>query len=119
MAQTRLYFSVPRTASAAIFAALEAEFEDDGLPFAVSEQDDGTDEVSVYGDGDLEALDARIRRATGKHGAALSIAREGLDDVDWVKRSLEGLKPVRAGRFLVHGSHDRGKRRPGDIGIEI
>ena len=33
--------------------------------------------------------------------------------------SLEGLKPVRAGRFLVHGSHDRGGRRAGDIGIEI
>ena len=34
-------------------------------------------------------------------------------------KSLEGLKPVRAGRFLVHGSHDRDKVRKGDIGIEI
>ena len=34
-------------------------------------------------------------------------------------KSLEGLKPVRAGRFLVHGSHDRDRRRPGDIAIEI
>ncbi len=33
--------------------------------------------------------------------------------------SLEGLQPVRAGRFLVHGSHDRGKRRIGDLAIEI
>ncbi|MGO7778442.1 50S ribosomal protein L11 methyltransferase, partial [Rhizobium johnstonii] len=30
-----------------------------------------------------------------------------------------GLKPVRAGRFLVHGSHDRDKIRPGDLSIEI
>src|SRR5690606_30118338 len=28
-------------------------------------------------------------------------------------------KPVRAGRFLVHGAHDRDARRPGDIAIEI
>ncbi|MFO7308358.1 MAG: 50S ribosomal protein L11 methyltransferase [Pseudomonadota bacterium] len=38
---------------------------------------------------------------------------------DWVKASLEGLKPVRAGRFLVHGSHDRHVVRANDIAIEI
>jgi ribosomal protein L11 methyltransferase len=43
----------------------------------------------------------------------------GLDQTDWVKASLEGLKPVRAGRFLVHGAHDRAERRPNDLGIEI
>ncbi len=38
---------------------------------------------------------------------------------DWVKASLDGLKPVRAGRFLVHGAHDRAAVRPSDLGIEI
>ncbi len=33
--------------------------------------------------------------------------------------SLEGLKPVRAGRFFVHGAHDRDKRHIGDLAIEI
>ena len=42
-----------------------------------------------------------------------------LDQQDWVKASLEGLKPVRAGRIFVHGSHDRDQRRPSDIAIEI
>ena len=42
-----------------------------------------------------------------------------LPDADWVAMSLEGLTPVRAGRFLVHGSHDRDKARPNDIAIEI
>ena len=27
----------------------------------------------------------------------------------WIADALQGLKPVRAGRFLVHGSHDREK----------
>ena len=36
-----------------------------------------------------------------------------------MKASLEGLKPVRAGRILVHGSHDREQRRPNDLAIEI
>ena len=38
---------------------------------------------------------------------------------DWVAASLEGLPPVAAGRFLVHGSHDRGRVAPNRIGIEI
>src|SRR5215207_7431219 len=42
-----------------------------------------------------------------------------LQQKDWVKASLEGLNPVRAGRILVHGSHDREQRRPNDIAIEI
>jgi ribosomal protein L11 methyltransferase len=29
-----------------------------------------------------------------------------LENEDWVKRGLEDLKPVRAGRFHIHGSHD-------------
>ncbi|MBB4039309.1 ribosomal protein L11 methyltransferase [Microvirga flocculans] len=42
-----------------------------------------------------------------------------LEQKDWVKASLEGLRPVRAGRIFVHGSHDRDQRRPNDIAIEI
>ncbi len=38
---------------------------------------------------------------------------------DWVSASLEGLAPVRAGRFLVHGSHDRDHVGVNDIGLEI
>ena len=42
-----------------------------------------------------------------------------LDDVDWVARSQEGLHPVRAGRFLIHGSHDRKLARARRWAIEI
>ncbi len=38
---------------------------------------------------------------------------------DWVANSLAGLKPVRAGRFLVHGSHDRARVKANDVAIEI
>ncbi len=42
-----------------------------------------------------------------------------LPDTDWVKHSLEGLAPVAAGRFFLHGSHDRERRRHGGIPLEI
>jgi len=38
---------------------------------------------------------------------------------DWVANSLAGLKPVQAGRFLVHGRHDRSRVRANDVAIEI
>src|SRR6476620_5908615 len=38
---------------------------------------------------------------------------------DWVKATLEELVPVRAGRFIVHGHHDRARVRPNKLGIEI
>jgi ribosomal protein L11 methyltransferase len=41
-------------------------------------------------------------------GADADRARfETIAQKDWVRASLEGLRPVRAGRFLVHGAHDR------------
>jgi ribosomal protein L11 methyltransferase len=51
--------------------------------------------------------------------AADSLTFERLGQKDWVKASLEGLKPVRAGRFLVHGAHDRDAVRAHDWAIEI
>lgn len=42
-----------------------------------------------------------------------------IDEKDWVKASLDGLKPVRAGRILVYGSHDRAVVKANDIGLEI
>ena len=38
---------------------------------------------------------------------------------DWVKATLEELVPVRAGRFIVHGAHDRSRVPPNKLGIEI
>src|SRR5262249_40834493 len=38
---------------------------------------------------------------------------------DWVKASLEDLVPVPAGRFVVHGQHDRARVPPNKLGIEI
>jgi ribosomal protein L11 methyltransferase len=37
----------------------------------------------------------------------------------WVRQSRDGLSPVSAGRFFLHGSHDRERRRAGGITLEI
>jgi ribosomal protein L11 methyltransferase len=38
---------------------------------------------------------------------------------DWVALSLAGLKPVEAGRFIIHGAHDRARIAANRIAIEI
>jgi len=121
MGQTRLYLTATKAEADRIFAVLETVFEDDGLPLAVLELDEERDlhEVSLYADGDIEPVEARLKAELTALGLSQPVEREVLPDVDWVARSLEGLKPVRAGRFLVHGAHDRQKRHAGDIAIEI
>ena len=65
-----------------------------------------------------EALRSAGRRCRGRRRARL-LTVEPVAAADWVAQSLAGLKPVRAGRFLVHGAHDRARIKPNDIGIEI
>jgi ribosomal protein L11 methyltransferase len=48
-----------------------------------------------------------------------SLVFDVLHAKDWVAASLEGLAPVSAGRFLIHGAHDRARVPPNVIDIEI
>jgi ribosomal protein L11 methyltransferase len=104
-----------------LFATLEAAFEEDGYPIAIVDTDEahGIKEISLYADGDADAAQHRLRALLDEAGVVAAIGEEILPDIDWVALSLEGLQPVRAGRFLVHGSHDRHRRRAGDLAIEI
>jgi ribosomal protein L11 methyltransferase len=67
---------------------------------------------------DEEEVRALIAAASDEETARSAIF--GLTEKrDWVANSLAGLKPVRAGRFLVHGAHDRARVGMNDVGVEI
>jgi ribosomal protein L11 methyltransferase len=66
---------------------------------------------------DEAALRTLIGPIAGPAAGTLSFA--SVAPTDWVRKSLEGLKPVDAGRFVVHGAHDRGRVPTARIGIEI
>jgi ribosomal protein L11 methyltransferase len=87
---------------------------------AAFEGDDGRWQLAIHfretpNDAALRAL--METAADLKAADALTI--EPVEAADWVAQSLSGLVPVRAGRFVVHGAHDRAKVRPNEIGIEI
>jgi len=50
---------------------------------------------------------------------AQRVAFDTVEARDWVKATLEDLVPVPAGRFVVHGSHDRARVPANKLGIEI
>jgi ribosomal protein L11 methyltransferase len=67
---------------------------------------------------DEAAVRALVAAAAGPPaGKALRFSR--VPATDWVGASLAGLKPVAAGRFVIHGAHDRSRIASNRIGIEI
>jgi ribosomal protein L11 methyltransferase len=67
---------------------------------------------------DREKLREMVAGAAGK-AAARALTFETVAENDWVAASLAGLNPVAAGRFIVHGRHDRARSPCNRIGIEI
>jgi ribosomal protein L11 methyltransferase len=67
---------------------------------------------------DEAALRALVALAADEQAAA-ALCFEPLAAADWVRQSLQGLAPVRAGRFIVHGAHDRAGVPVNAVAIEI
>ncbi|MGI2031771.1 50S ribosomal protein L11 methyltransferase [Rhizobium panacihumi] len=122
MSEIRLYVSTTEKKAEQILDILSFCFGEEDFAVGTTEIDEKKDiwEASVYMMAEDEAeVHARISEALSQEFPDAVIEREIIPDIDWIAKSLEGLKPVRAGRFLVHGSHDRDKVRSGDIAIEI
>lgn len=88
---------------------------------AVACFDDGAQwwvELQFTGKPDEAAVRDTITRFLGDEAAAAA-RFETLAAKDWVAQSLAGLKPVEAGRFIIHGAHDRAGIAANRIAIEI
>jgi ribosomal protein L11 methyltransferase len=74
---------------------------------------------AYFGSEPDEAAVRALVAAASDEATARSAAFGLTERRDWVANSLAGLKPVRAGRFLVHGGHDRARVGANDVAIEI
>jgi ribosomal protein L11 methyltransferase len=94
----------------AVEIASVAAFESEPGKWAVEIQiADGFDPATVRG---------HVEAAAGEEHARALEWRE-IADRDWIEASLKGLKPVEAGRFLIHGAHDRARAERASVPIEI
>jgi ribosomal protein L11 methyltransferase len=119
------FFGMQHTVTVSGLSAAGAEdlsraienFVDMPLAISTNEIDEarGIWNVIVYLDSEETARDCAAFLRSRGYGPVLA----SLPPVDWVRRSLEGLAPVSAGRFFLHGAHDRQRRRSGGISLEI
>lgn len=122
VSEIRLFVTLTEKQAGIALDLMSEAFEEEGYAIATMEIDEKRDiwEASLYLDRDEEPeLRERLADVLRPAFPDAVIELEVIPDLDWIAKSLEGLQPVRAGRFLVHGSHDRDKVRAGDIAIEI
>jgi ribosomal protein L11 methyltransferase len=87
---------------------------------AAFEQANGCWEVDVHFQRRPTAAELRaIAAQASRENRASTLTVQKVAPRDWVKLSLAGLPPVTAGRFVVHGAHDRLHVPDHRIGIEI
>lgn len=122
MSEIRLYVTTTEKIATHILDSMtdDVEFEDFAIATTEVDEKRGIWEVSTYcRAADEDEVRPRFEAVISALYPDLAMEREIIPDIDWIAKSLEGLKPVRAGRFLVHGSHDRDKVQINDLAIEI
>jgi ribosomal protein L11 methyltransferase len=94
-------------------------FDPDDTASAVYEVDGGW-AVALYSASplDRDALREMVAGAASK-AATSALTFERIGKKDWIAASLAGLPPVAAGRFVVHGRHDRAHVPCNRVRIEI
>jgi len=103
-----------------IAASFSDAFAADAVATSLADLGQGQWRVTFYFDGVIGEATARalaIAAVGAQKGRALRFNR--IAGKDWVAASLRELKPIAAGRFVVHGGHDRGGAAANRIAIEI
>ncbi|HSB60011.1 MAG TPA: 50S ribosomal protein L11 methyltransferase [Methyloceanibacter sp.] len=110
----------PSPIAEAVAAKLEAAESPAALAVTLFECGPGRIEVSAhYGERPArERLIQLMEGAAAREGVG-ALRIEALAAKNWVAEAESLRRPVRAGRFLVHGAHDRGKLPRGRFTLEI
>ena len=100
---------------------LTESFFEGQAAIAAFEAPDGRWDIVMHFDEPPDQISIRELVGIAAGGdVAQAITFDTVEAKDWVKTTLEELVPVRAGRFIVHGQHDRaGVHRDAELGSPI
>jgi ribosomal protein L11 methyltransferase len=108
-----------QTARRVVDVLTESFFEGQAAITAFARGDGRWDVTVHFADPPEEdSIRGLVRLAAGD-AVVESMVFDRVEAKDWVRESLEGLVPVPAGRFVVHGRHDRAEVPANKLGIEI
>jgi len=104
----------------AVADAVAERFALGDVAVSLSDAGGGRWQVAIHfrGEAKRERVRGAVAAAVGAEAAA-ALQFGSVEAADWVRQSLAGLRPVAAGRFVVHGAHDRTRVPLNHIGIEI
>ena len=122
MQQTCFRAEIEKSAALKLQSVFEDAFEEDGFPVSSFEDLDNPVnwEIAVYCDTTLaEETHARMEKLASEHDVNVNFKREDIPDIDWVAETLRDLTSVRAGRFIVHGSHEMNEPKPHEIAVHV
>ena len=104
----------------AVADAVAERFALGDVAVSLSDAGGGRWQVAIHfrGEAKRERVRGAVAAAVGAEAAA-ALQFGSVQAADWVRQSLAGLRPVAAGRFVVHGAHDRTRVPLNHIGIEI
>jgi ribosomal protein L11 methyltransferase len=97
----------------------EVFFEGQAVVAAFERRDGRWDVALHFAEAPDQALVREQVSSAAGGDIAKTIAFDAVEAKDWVKASLEDLAPVPAGRFVVHGAHDRARVPQNKLSIEI
>jgi len=117
----RVNFAIGSEAAAKhVVDLLNEVFLEGQAAIAAFERPDGRwDVIAHFAEPPDQALVRELVVNAAGTEAAQSIIFDTVEAKDWVKASLKDLVPVPAGRFVVHGRHDRDRVPSNKLGIEI
>jgi ribosomal protein L11 methyltransferase len=118
---TRATFAIgPEQTAKHVVDLLTESFFEGQAAIAAFERPDGRWDVTVHfaEPPDQDSIRELVGLAAGGE-VAKAATFDTVEAKDWVKATLEELVPVRAGRFIVHGHHDRARVPANKLGIEI
>jgi ribosomal protein L11 methyltransferase len=106
--------------AARLQSALAECCDGEAVAFTTSREDDERWSLTLHFGGRPDEAGIRdLITSVAGQALARDLAFEVLAPTDWVRRSLDGLQPVEAGRFVVHGAHDRDRVGVNRIAIQI
>jgi ribosomal protein L11 methyltransferase len=119
MAQTLTTKITVSAADAPVLANLFSEMLDPAPAVSVSETN-GTWFIEAYfSEPPAPEGIAAIAEMFPAYPALAEFRLEAIADEDWVAKVQRGLHPIEAGRFFIHGSHDRAAAKGRTFAIEI
>ena len=122
MPQTCLRAELEKDQALKLQRVFEDAFEEDGFPVSSFEdlENPVNWEIAVYMETGLaEETNERMKALAKDVAIEVTFVREDIPDIDWVAETLRDLTAVRAGRFIVHGSHEADVPKPHEIPILI